>query len=217
MMPGYEILFFWVARMILMSGVLLGDIPFNKVILHGMVRDKQGRKFSKSLNNGVDPLDMIDLYGADALRMALVYGSAMGSDVNFDEQRVRGMKHFSNKLWNMGRFIYEFKPENYSEKISDRDTEIIEKVNIVAKKTTKLLDSYRLHEAAQLLYDFSWHEFADLYIEEAKERREESQETLEKVYLTLLKLLHPFMPFITEELFGKFTGNKLITSEWPST
>lgn len=214
---GYDILFFWVARMILMSTSILGQVPFKDVLLHGLVRDAEKQKMSKSKGNVIDPVELIDTYGTDALRMALVFSTATGNDIPMSEDKIRGMKHFSNKLWNMGRFIYEFKPEKYSEKIAERDKEIVEKTRKTASEVTELIEAYRLHEAAQLLYDFSWHEFADKYIEEAKGRREESQAALEEVYLILLKLLHPFMPFITEEIFGKLSGNNrlLITEKWP--
>lgn len=215
---GYDILFFWVARMILMSTSLLGQIPFETVLLHGLVRDAEKQKMSKSRGNVIDPVDFIDKYGTDALRMALVFSTATGNDIPMSEDKVRGMKYFSNKLWNMGRFIHEFKPEKYSGELSEKDREIIGKSEKVVEDVTKLLDTYRLHEAAQLLYDFAWHEFADKYIEEAKNRREESQVALEQIYFTILKLLHPFMPFITEEIFGKLSGNNrlLITEKWPS-
>jgi valyl-tRNA synthetase len=214
---GYDILFFWVARMILMSTSLLGEVPFNKVLLHGLVRDAEKQKMSKSKGNVIDPVDLIDKYGTDALRMALVFSTATGNDIPMSEDKIRGMKYFSNKLWNMGRFIHEFKPVEFSRKISERDIEIIKRSDDVCREVTKLIEEFRLHEAAQLLYDFSWHEFADKYIEEAKGRREESQIALETVYVNILKLLHPFMPFITEEIFGKLSGNTrlLITEDWP--
>jgi valyl-tRNA synthetase len=213
---GYDILFFWVARMILMSTSLIGQVPFRDVLLHGLVRDAEKQKMSKTKGNVIDPVDIIEKYGTDALRMALVFSTATGNDIAMSEDRVRGMKHFSNKLWNMGRFILEFKPERYNKEISVKDREIIGKSEEVADKVSKMLESYRLHDAAQTLYDFAWHEFADKYIEEAKGRREESQVALEEVYLTILKLLHPFMPFITEEIYAKFSGNMLITEKWPS-
>ena len=214
---GYDILFFWVARMILMSTSLLGQIPFETVMLHGLVRDAQKQKMSKTKGNVINPVDIIETYGTDALRLALVFSTATGNDIPMSEDKVRGMKYFSNKLWNMGRFINDFKPEKYNQEISEKDREIVGKSEKVAKEVTEMLENFRLHDAAQLLYDFAWHEFADVYIEEAKTRREESQVALETVYLTILKLLHPFMPFITEEIFGKISGNNrlLITEAWP--
>lgn len=215
---GYDILFFWVARMILMSTSLIGQVPFKNVLLHGLVRDAEKQKMSKSKGNVIDPVEVIDKYGTDALRMALIFSTATGNDIPISEDKIRGMKHFSNKLWNMGRFIHDFKPENYSKDISEKDQKFIDKTNDLANEVTSMIDAYRLHDAAQALYDFAWHDFADKYIEDAKTRREESQLALETVYMTILKLLHPFMPFITEEIFGKLSGNTrlLITEKWPT-
>lgn len=213
---GYDILFFWVARMILMTTFNLGQIPFKTVLLHGLVRDAENQKMSKSKGNVIDPVDIIEKYGTDALRMALIFSTATGNDIPMSEDKVRGMMHFSNKIWNIGRFIMDFKPEMYSQEISEKDREIIGKSENLIHDVTDLIEKYKLHEAAQILYDFTWHEFADKYIEEAKGRREESQIALETVYKTLLKLLHPFMPFITEEIFGKLSGNMLIVEEWPT-
>ncbi len=235
MMPGYEILFFWVARMILMSGFLLGDIPFHKVYLHGIVRDKQGRKFSKSLNNGVDPLEMISKYGTDALRFALVFGAAPGNDVMFDEQKIKGMKHFANKLWNISRYILmnitisnsQFQISNL-EPQTQADTEILAKLEATIKSVTKNLDSYNLHEAAQEIYQFTWREFADIYLEASKaqlnneEQKANTQTILTHSLIQILKLLHPFMPFITEHIWGLMQeqglldkNDLLIISNWP--
>ncbi len=230
MMPGYEILFFWVARMILMSGFLLGDIPFHKVYLHGVVRDKQGRKFSKSLNNGIDPLDMMEKYGTDALRMALIFGAAPGNDVIFDEQKVKGMKHFANKLWNIARFILQdIQSDDWHwEAKTDADKIILEKLETTIKTVTENLDTYQLHEAAQKIYQFTWHELADVYIEASKpqlqnpELKKNTQKLLLHNLITVLKLLHPFMPFITEEIWGKLKEQNLLklndllmVSQWP--
>lgn len=229
MVPGYEILFFWVARMILMSGFLLGDIPFHKVYLHGIVRDAQGRKFSKSLDNGIDPLEMREKYGTDALRLSLIFGAAPGNDVIFDEQKVKGMKYFANKIWNMGRFIEMNRGEGMGNEVlgisdlkeraqHDNDKAMVEKMEVLVKNITKSIDDFRLHEAAQELYQFSWHEFADLYIEDVKERIDESSFIiLNSSFIILLKLLHPFMPFVTEELYQQLKlGNKmLIVEKWP--
>jgi valyl-tRNA synthetase len=215
---GYDILFFWVARMILMTSVCVGQVPFRTVLLHGLVRDAQKQKMSKTKGNVIDPVDLIDRYGADALRMALIFSTATGNDIPMSEDKVRGMMHFSNKLWNIGRFILDFKPDKYNDFISEKDREIIDKSEKLTEEISDLLDKYRFHDAAQRLYDFTWHEFADVYIEEAKTRREESQLALETIYLALLKLLHPFMPYVTEEIFGKLSGNTrlLITQTWPS-
>lgn len=237
-MPGYEILFFWVARMILMSGFLLGDIPFKKIFLHGIVRDKLGRKFSKSLNNGVDPLDMIEKYGTDALRFALVFGAAAGNDVMFDEQKIQGMKHFVNKLWNMARFIElktkEIIPMSVRElnidKIYDdlnnqekykNDRLMIKKIEKLIKEVTLYVDNYQFNLAAENLYSFTWHEFADIYIEDIKNRVDvKSAKALNSFFVIILKLLHPFMPFVTEEIYQRLYPEEakkhpLIISAWP--
>ncbi len=231
MMPGYEILFFWVARMILMSGFLLGDIPFHKVYLHGIVRDKQGRKFSKSLNNGIDPLEMMGKYGTDALRMALTFGAAPGNDVIFDEQKVKGMKHFANKLWNIARFILQdIEPGDWQwEAKTPADKTILEKLEATITKATQDMETYQLHEAAQEIYQFTWHELADIYIEASKPQlqnealKHNTQKLLLHNLITVLKLLHPFMPFITEEIWGKLKeqnllkhNDLLIVSQWPT-
>lgn len=244
-MPGYEILFFWVARMILMSGFLLGDIPFKKIFLHGIVRDKLGRKFSKSLNNGIDPLDMIEKYGTDALRFALLFGAAAGNDVMFDEQKIQGMKHFVNKLWNMGRFIEFQVQQNSALKLDVKnlkelksfikqegnnmfDTEIVKKLESVVLEVTECLNNYQFNLAAEKIYEFSWHEFADLYIEKVKKTlqtqdnitAQNSFSLLTSTYLIILKLLHPFMPFVTEEIYERLYPEEakktpLIISSWP--
>lgn len=235
MMPGYEILFFWVARMILMSGFLLGDVPFKKVFLHGIVRDKQGRKFSKSLNNGIDPLEMTAKYGTDALRMALIFGAAPGNDVIFDEQKVKGMKNFANKLWNIARYVLanmEVSSSLYQvsslEPKTEADKLILKQLDATTKAVTENMENFRLHEAAQEIYQFIWHEFADVYIEASKEQLKD--ETLKQnthvillhCLIAILKLLHPFMPFVTEELWTKLREAKLLKkdellmiSKWP--
>jgi valyl-tRNA synthetase len=226
MMPGYEILFFWVARMILMSGFLLGDVPFHQVCLHGMVRDKQGRKFSKSLNNGIDPLEMSEKYGTDALRIALVFGAAPGNDTVFDEQKIKGMKFFANKLWNISRFILS-NIEDASrlpaaEALTEADKEISVKLKQTIEEVTKNFEKYQLHEAAQSIYQFAWHELADVYLEKSKEQLKDdklkynTQALLLKNLETVLKLLHPFMPFITEEIWSYLGKNgMLIVESWP--
>ncbi len=229
MMPGYEILFFWVARMILMTTSLTGQIPFKQVALHGIVRDSKGNKFSKSLDNGVDPLEMIEKYGADALRMALVFGAAPGNDVIFDEQKVKGMKHFGNKVWNITRYILNSIPgedkvslTSAAKSITEADKEILTKLDETIKTVTSGIDTYHLHEAAQAIYQFTWKEFADVYIEASKEQlKDEAQKKNTQTILlyTLsqtLKMLHPFMPFITEELWSKLENKELlIIEQWP--
>jgi valyl-tRNA synthetase len=230
MMPGYEILFFWVARMILMSTSLLGEVPFQQVVLHGIVRDSKGQKFSKSLDNGIDPLDMSNKYGTDALRMALVFGAAPGNDVIFDEQKVKGMKNFANKLWNISRYVLMNVSESDFkwEAKTDADKDILTKLESLIKTSTDHLENFRLHEAAQGTYQFTWHEFADIYIEASKPQlqdeatKENTQKILLHILISTLKMLHPFMPFVTEEIWTKMREAKLlksddllIVSSWP--
>jgi len=217
---GYDILFFWVARMILMSTYLLGQIPFKSVLLHGLVRDADKQKMSKSKGNVIDPLDWTEKYGTDALRIGLIFSTAAGNDIPLAEEKIRGMKFFANKLWNIGRFIEMNTPEGSNIKIvssfkelqksakNKKDKEWIEKVEQLAKETTSNIDQFRLHEAAQNLYQFIWHEFADVYIEDVKTRIDESSFTvLLSLYAILLKLLHPIMPFVTEAIYQQMPGH----------
>ena len=240
---GYDILFFWVARMILMTEAILEDIPFKEVFLHGLVRDAEKQKMSKSKGNVIDPLDMSGKYGTDALRMALVFSTAAGNDIPMSEDKIRGMRNFTNKLWNIGRFIVDFNPnkEIASSKTPRNDTTrptsgsdvianevkqsqnkddkaILEKLNKTTETVTEALNKYRFHEASEALYEFIWHEFADKYIESTKNRRTEAQPVLEYVFRTSLELLHPFMPFITEELWQKLPheGKSIMIASWPN-
>ncbi len=234
--PGYEILFFWVARMILMTGYHLGTIPFQKIYLHGIVRDKNGEKFSKSKNNGIDPIEMSEKYGTDALRYALVFNAAPGNDTLFDEQKVKGMKHFGNKLWNIARFILsniELTENVASGDINfqtntDADKLIVTQLKNTIEQTSLHLENFRLHEAAQGLYQFVWYELADVYIEASKlqlqneEQKKDTQIILMYLLVETLKLLHPFMPFTTEVLWqelkkaGLVNEQLLLIAEWPS-
>ncbi len=216
MSPAYEILQLWVSRMILMSGFHLGRIPFKKVLIHGLVRAKDGNKFSKSLNNGVDPLDMIEKYGADGLRMGLIVGSAIGSDVKFDEQKVKGYKNFANKVWNIARFILPL------ESAGALKPELVEEFETLAKDITSDMDNYRFHLAAEKIYHYIWHRLADEIIEESKsevkgEVRNDYQPTLHYLLENSLKLLHPFMPFVTEEIWQEMRDGKslLMIEPWP--
>lgn len=217
---GYDILFFWVARMILMSTYLLGEVPFLNVYLHGLVRDTNKQKMSKSKGNIIDPLDVIEKYGSDALRYALIFGSAAGNDIAMSEDKIRGMRNFTNKLWNIGRFIIEFKPEDSAINISSHkdDQNIIEALEEVTKKVTESIENFRFNDASEALYEFIWHQFADKYIESTKDRRAQAQPVLEHVFKTSLELLHPFMPFITEELWQKLPhhGKSIMLTKWPT-
>ena len=230
---GYEILFFWVARMILMTGYALGDIPFHTVYLHGTVRDSQGRKMSKSLGNGIDPLDVADKFGADAGRMALTVGSSPGTDTKISEDKIKGYKHFSNKIWNIARFVLSNQddiPTVGPVVLSKNDTELIKELKDHVDDVTKDMDNLKYHLASEKIYHYIWHTFADKIIEESKPRLNQTENQADKLsiqysLLTILKinlkLLHPFMPFITEELWGiipKQTGENdlLLVEQWPS-
>ena len=230
METGYEILPIWVARMMMLGIYRTGKVPFRKVFLHGLVRDAFGQKMSKSLGNVVNPLDVIEKYGADALRIALITGSAAGNDISVSEDKIRGYRNFDNKLWNIGRFINIQletipNPPYYTPKLkgfTKDDLMILKSLNLLIKKTTNNLDSYRFSDASQDLYQFIWHELADVYIEKIKARLLNNDKTalsvLRHVFLNSLKLLHPFAPFATEALWSQIPRkNKelLITSSWP--
>lgn len=209
---GHDILFFWIARMILMTTCLTGQIPFKKVLLHGIVRDANRQKMSKSSGNIVDPLEMIKKYGTDAMRFALVFNTAPGTDMALSEDKIRGMKHFGNKLWNIARFVLSNVSEENAttslpEGISVTDKEILHHLQTTIDSVTQHINAFRLHEAAQELYQFTWHSFADTYIEASKSQLadERTKTTTEKILFytlyTTLKLLHPFTPFITEAIY----------------
>ena len=227
---GYDILFFWVARMILMSGFLLGDIPFRTVYLHGLVRDSQGRKMSKSLGNIVDPVDLIKKYGADALRMALVFGTALGNDMNLSEDKVKAHKLFANKLWNIARFVLSQGPtlkppkgRTFESDLITEDRKLLAEFNALAKEITEDIENYRPHLATEKLYHYAWHRLADVILEESKpiislsDSAAKSRQLLLRYILeNLLKLLHPFMPFITEEIWSMMNKeNLLMVEQWP--
>ncbi len=227
MSPAYEILFLWVSRMIMMSGFHLGQVPFERVLIHGLVRDKKGQKFSKSLNNGIDPLDIIKTYGADALRMGLLSGTAIGNDIKFDENKIKGFKHFANKIWNISRFILSYNLDDEDATILPDDQKIIDELNLIIEDITKDFEEYRLYMAAEKIYHYVWHTLADIIIEESKsilseedESRKNSRiQTLLIILQTCLKTLHPFMPFITEELWSMMPTKEktlLMIESWPN-
>jgi valyl-tRNA synthetase len=229
MCPGYEILPLWVSRMILMSGFHLGQPPFKEVLIHGLVRAKDGRKFSKSLNNGVDPLDMINAYGADALRMGLLVGTAIGNDIKFDEQKIRGYRNFANKVWNITRFILENTEKvNLEAKpvLLPQDQELIQELNRHISDITNEFEKYQLYLAADKIYHYIWDRFASEILEESKpilqgddeNAKLSRQHTLYEILTTSLKMLHPFMPFITEEIWThlpKKDAEMLMIAPWP--
>ncbi len=201
--------------MILMSEFHIGKVPFKKVLIHGLVRAKDGRKFSKSLNNGIDPLEMIEKHGADALRMGLIVGAAIGSDIKFDEQKVKGYKNFANKVWNIARFVLS------QEDSGELKKELVEEFEALAKDITSDMDAYRFHLAAEKIYHYIWHRLADEIIEESKGEekgtiKEGYAATLYYLLENSLKLLHPFMPFVTEEIWSELKKDDLLMIEpWP--
>jgi valyl-tRNA synthetase len=225
MAPGYEILFFWVARMILMSTFHLGEVPFRTVYIHGIVRDTKGQKFSKSLNNGIDPVEIISQYGADALRMALIVGVGAGNDSKFDIQKVKGYRNFANKIWNIARFVIQnlddFDP--FNSELNMEDEILLKELDKVVEDTTALMEKYDFAHAAENLYHYVWHTVADKVIEAAKprlddlDRRSSAQAMLVIMLKTILKLLHPFMPFVTESVWQLMNKNLLMIQEWPKT
>ncbi|MEK7613717.1 MAG: valine--tRNA ligase [Patescibacteria group bacterium] len=230
MSPAYEILPLWVSRMILMSAFHLGQVPFKTVMIHGLVRDKSGRKFSKSLGNGIDPLDLIEKYGADAVRMGLLVGVAIGNDINFDEQKVKGYKHFANKLWNITRFALENAEGvdlSTQPALTKRDQEILDGLVTQTADITSEFEKYQLYLAAEKTYHYVWGEVADKILEESKpilqgsdaEAKLSRQYTLYTILTTSLKLLHPFMPFVTEEIWQSLPhkdADLLMVASWPT-
>lgn len=215
---GYDILFFWVARMILMSTYLVNDVPFKTVYLHGLVRDEQGRKMSKSLGNIIDPLTMIEKYGADATRLSLVLGNTPGNDLKLSEEKIAGFRNFTNKLWNISRFVLGgVSSVRHIESVTPKtlaDKWILSRFATVVAKVTKLQESYDLSLAGETLRDFTWGEFADWYLEVAKAEGEK-EEILLFMLERLLVLWHPFMPFVTEEIYKQWNSGMLIIAEWP--
>ena len=231
LVTGYDIIFFWVIRMIFSGFEQMGEKPFKTVLFHGLVRDSQGRKMSKSLGNGIDPLEIIDKYGADALRLTLITGNAPGNDMRFYNERVEASRNFANKIWNASRFILMNTPEDADvskgrEYLEAADKWIISKCNRLIKDVTDNMEKFELGIAVQKVYDFIWDEFCDWYIEMVKPRLYDSADensrsavlyTLHKVLKNALKLLHPYMPFITEEIFLSIQDEEesIMISDWP--
>ncbi len=234
LVTGYDIIFFWVARMVFSSIEQMGEVPFKHVFMHGLVRDAEGRKMSKSLGNGVDPLEIIDQYGADALRFMLMTGISPGNDTRFKVEKLEACRNFANKLWNASRFVLMnldadgelIDEQTAMSNLRTEDKWIISRINTVANEVTTNLDKFELGIAAQNVYDFIWNEYCDWYIEIVKPRlygedkltKDVAKFTLIKVLKDMLKLLHPFMPFITEEIWSNLpnTSSRLIKSEWPA-
>ena len=230
LVTGYDIIFFWVIRMVFSALEQTGKSPFKHVLIHGLVRDDQGRKMSKSLGNGIDPLEVIDKYGADALRLTLITGNAPGNDMRFYWERVENSRNFANKIWNATRFIMmNMEKADFSAvKLSDltiSDRWILSKVNTLAKEMTDNMEKFELGIAVSKVYDFIWEEFCDWYIEMVKPRLYNDEDetkaaalwTLKTVLIQALKLLHPYMPFITEEIFCNIQDEEesIMISKWP--
>lgn len=222
MQMGYEILFFWMARMILMTTYLLDEIPFKDVYIHGMVRDKNGQKFSKSAGNTVDPLQMIEKYGADALRLSLISGVAAGQDPKFYEEKVEHFRNFVNKLWNISRYIltsfdYVDDAENKIKdfELTEFDNGILNKFFVLNGAVTKSLAEYSFSVPVEMFEEFMWHDLADKYLESSKIEKQNKEIILSYILKNLLKLMHPYAPFITEHINTFISDKKLITSEWP--
>jgi valyl-tRNA synthetase len=232
LVTGYDIIFFWVIRMIFSGYEHMGKKPFGKVLFHGLVRDSQGRKMSKSLGNGIDPLEVIEKYGADALRYTLITGNAPGNDMRFYWERVEASRNFANKVWNASRFIMMNDPDNkvtadgdMPANLTAADKWILSKMNNLIKEVTENMEKYELGIAVAKLNDFIWEEFCDWYIEMVKPRLYNDEDTtktaaiwtLKKVLIDALKLLHPYMPFITEEIFCNIQDKEesIMISSWP--
>ena len=227
LVTGYDIIFFWVIRMVFSGMEQMGERPFDDVLIHGLIRDDQGRKFSKSLGNGIDPLEVIANYGADPLRLMLITGNAPGNDMRFYWERLDNCRNFCNKMWNASRFVMMNMEEEEPKflMLTSADKWILSKVNTLAKDVQETLSKYDLGLAAQKVYDFIWDEYCDWYIEMVKPRlynKEDSTRaaalwTLKQVLINALKLMHPFMPFITEELFTAIQDKEesIMVSQWP--
>lgn len=228
METSYDIIPFWVIRMIMLGLFETKKIPFSDVVIHGLVRDKHGLKISKSKGNVINPLEMVDKYGSDAVRMSLLWGALIENDIALSEDNIRGQKFFGNKVWNASRFVllnledYDRKTNLKKIKLTKSDQEFLAKFKVKVKKVTELIESYKLNMAAEELYNFFWHQYCDLYIEEAKNRIKENKDkisaqyTLYTVLVDSLKLLHPFMPFTTEAVWQNMDQKEaLIASEWP--
>ena len=229
LVTGYDIIPFWVMRMMFSGLEQTGQVPFDTVFIHGLVRDAQGRKMSKSLGNGIDPLEIISEYGADALRFTLATGNSPGNDMRFSDDKVKASRNFANKLWNAARFVLmyldeDFKYDGLPKDLEIEDKWILSKVNTLAKEVTDNLDKFELGIAIQKLYDFIWDVFCDWYIEIAKIRlqgtdenaKDNAKSVLVYVLTDILKLLHPFMPFITEEIYQAIphSDESIMVSKW---
>jgi valyl-tRNA synthetase len=229
METGYDLVFKWIPRMVIFGLYKTGEVPFHTIYMNGLVNDAKGKKMSKSKGNVISPIDLIDKYGADALRMGLVYGNAPGNDLSLREDKIKGQKHFANKLWNAARFVISNTEDfSYGEKpaISKKDEEYLSELSLLVSEITKEMDNHQYHIVSEKLYAHFWYQFADVIIEESKTRLKDgspeekvsAQYTLLEILKTLLRLLHPFMPFVTEEIWQLLPSGKtlLMTEAWPS-
>ena len=230
---GYDIIFFWVARMVLMSGFFLGQVPFKTIYMHGLVRDGKGQKISKSLGNNIDPVDMAEKYGMDAVRVSLIMGMAPGTDSRISEDKIRGNKHFANKLWNISRFVLTSLVDvDFKEKVLfvESDVKIITKLHELTKTADAHFNTYRIDLASDAIYHYVWHELADTILEESKpilagddvNAKRSREHVLHECLITSLKLLHPFMPFVTEAIWQELPSELkndeadiLMVAKWP--
>ena len=222
---GHDIIFFWVARMILMSTYLIGEAPFKTAYLHGLVRDEKGRKMSKSLGNIVDPLTLTDKYGTDALRMAMIVGVGPGSDSNLGEDKIKAYSKFANKLWNIQRFVLE-NTQGYDANatLTDEDQKSFDDLNALVTEITEEMEEFKFYLVAEKLYHYTWHEFADIIIERCKkniaenDNADSAKKLLANILPIILKTLHPFMPYVTEELWSLLpekSSRMLMVEKWP--
>jgi valyl-tRNA synthetase len=233
LVTGFDILFFWVARMMMMGSKFMGDVPFKDVYIHALVRDAHGHKMSKSKGNVIDPLVIIDKFGADSFRFTLTAMAAQGRDISLSEERIEGYRHFVNKIWNASRFTL-MNLDGYEEGAANendydlKDRWILSRLNTIIDTVDKTLDEYRFNETANQLYQFVWHEFCDWYVEMAKndlyqkedsKRRRTTQKVMVRTLRTVLELLHPMMPFVTEEIWQKIPheGESIVIADFPET
>ena len=211
-----DIINLWVSRLVFSGLEFMGKEPFSKVYVHPTIFNIEGKRMSKSLGTGIDPIDLIEKYGADATRFGLMYINTGTQDIKFSENAIIAARNFANKLWNISRFVLSERTKVKGKENND-DKLILKDLNLITKVVTQDLENYRFGQAAHSLYDFVWHKFADIYIEKAKKRRSHAQATLEQVLETCLIILHPFMPFITEELWQRLKGNSvpIMLTKWP--
>ncbi|HBT74794.1 TPA: hypothetical protein DEB29_02170 [Candidatus Wolfebacteria bacterium] len=228
METGYDLIFKWIPRMVIFGLYLTGEVPFKTVYLHGLVNDEKGKKMSKSKGNVVNPIDIIEKFGTDALRMALVVGNTPGNDTSFSESKVKGYRNFANKIWQATRFVLmnsEGFDDTREPQLTERDKEVLKEFSDMKENITNLSDKFMIHLAAENAYHYFWHTFADVIIEENKERlksenesdRHAAQHVLNTILRGSLKFLHPFMPFVTETVYDNLPGNDgkmLMIEEW---